>query len=414
MSNYINKLCSKAVKSSRSDKEFLEKLENFSDGSKKNIMGGVLQFKVMIDMNGSTVPDLVKDFGNIQDKETKKEVAYSILQDYVNFMTHERPCGRCYFEEHEMTVVGRHCTTCKDTKTAKPLYASSVPIYLGYLKKYLRFFGILDGIADEDISGNVSMPTIMEEEYEPVTREMFRDMLEGLKNIRRRLFWHFIGTSGLRISEGCSLTKADFEFVDENDQRTTLEKMIRIRVNVKANTTKKRKQRKSYVAREIETEMIKFLTNAPNDRPIFVTSNDATKAKKNEGDLFRRSCKKLIEKYPVLAEKKLSGVSKISIHSLRSYFITCANRVDYGFGHALAGHKQYMAQYDRLTPEQKMQMLDKSDERLKLFSEIQLESTQQSRLVQQDMFHQFQQLSIDNQNIRAELADLKTQKMAQA
>jgi integrase len=412
LSNYVNDLCRKAVKSSRSDKEFEKKLENYSDGSIVNIMVGISHFKVMIDMKGSSVESLIQDFANIEDHQTKKEVAFSILADYINHITHDRPCGRCYFED--MKTLHNKCPSCKGTKLNKALYATSIPIYMGYIKKYLRFYGILDGITDEDIKEEISMPVIMEEDYEPVTRDMFRDILEGLKNYRRRLFWHLLGTSGMRISEGCALRKDDFEFVNNKNERTTLEKMYRIRINIKPNTSKKRKQRKTFVSKEIESEIVKFLTSASTDKPLFVKSANIKTAKRNEGDLFRIACKKLIKSYPVLAEKKLSGLSKISIHSLRSYFITCVNRVDYGFGHALAGHKQYMGQYDRLTPEQKMNMLEQSDKKLQLFSEVQLNSKQQIRQVQQGLFEQFQKQSLEIQCLQEEIVLMKQQKMAQA
>ena len=56
--------------------------------------------------------------------------------------------------------------------------------------------------------------------------------------------------------------------------------------------------------------------------------------------------------------------------SLRSWFVTKCNRIDYGFGHALAGHDQYMKRYDRLTIEDKIELYHKAEKLLQVFEYV--------------------------------------------
>ena len=69
-----------------------------------------------------------------------------------------------------------------------------------------------------------------------------------------------------------------------------------------------------------------------------------------------------------LSEKYESGISYVSLGgSLRSWFVTKCNRIDYGFGHALAGHDHYMKRYDRLTLEDKIELYLKAERTLQVF-----------------------------------------------
>ena len=69
-----------------------------------------------------------------------------------------------------------------------------------------------------------------------------------------------------------------------------------------------------------------------------------------------------------LFEQYDSGIFRVSLgDSLRSWFVTKCNRIDYGFGHALAGHDQYMKRYDRLTLEDKIELYLKAEKSLQVF-----------------------------------------------
>ena len=54
----------------------------------------------------------------------------------------------------------------------------------------------------------------------------------------------------------------------------------------------------------------------------------------------------------------------IHVHSLRAYFITKANRVQFGLGHILAGHDFYMKQYNQYTNDELLEMYKKVEPEL--------------------------------------------------
>ena len=53
---------------------------------------------------------------------------------------------------------------------------------------------------------------------------------------------------------------------------------------------------------------------------------------------------------------------KIHLHNLRSYFITKANRVQFGLGHVLAGHGFYMKEYNLYSIEELYDMYKKAED----------------------------------------------------
>ena len=54
--------------------------------------------------------------------------------------------------------------------------------------------------------------------------------------------------------------------------------------------------------------------------------------------------------------------------SFRSWFVSRCNRVDFGFGHSLAGHDLYMKRYDRMTINEKVELYLRSEKLLQVFS----------------------------------------------
>lgn len=408
MSNYLQELYKRVEQTSKTDKEFVGKLSHLSEGTQLNVLSGVQHFKVYADLKGTSSSDLIEGLQKV-DRETRPDMIYELLNDIVEYFINEKPCIRCYFESDKTYI--EKCVICHGSQRYKGMYASSVPIYLGYVKKYLRFFGLLDGITDSDIKANVHFKAPDEEEAEPVTKQMLKAILENQKDSRRRLFWHTISQTGFRMAEGLNLTPADFEPVDQDDQRVQDGMPYhRVRINIRSDTTKKRKQRKTYLSKEVERDVMKLISSLPRDKKVFTDSDDVTKAKNNENSVFDYLRGKLVKDFPILAEKRLSGTHKITIYSLRSYFVTHANRVDYGLGHAFAGHRQYMNQYDRITPTQKMELLKKCDESLQVYGHIQDDSSITSKTMQHDFMDIVGKQNDMIEDLKKELALLKQDK----
>lgn len=87
-----------------------------------------------------------------------------------------------------------------------------------------------------------------------------------------------------------------------------------------------------------------------------------------------------IRKKTNLTEKYDSNTHKISLQSFRAYFITKCNRIDFGVGHALAGHGLYMKRYDRLTIQEKLEYYIKAEPELCVYRDSTLTKQQSDEI----------------------------------
>ena len=170
--------------------------------------------------------------------------------------------------------------------------------------------------------------------------------------------------------EACALRKSNFTYLDEEGNRATRRNFVRLQILTDPKYTKFGIQRRTFVSEEIQNEVIELIESSKDDEPIFVQNKDPVKAELNEERVFALTRERLAKKMPVFKERYESGTHKITLHSFRSYFITKANKVDYGFGHALAGHKQYMARYNRLSTKEKLDLYLQAEKDLSIFNDI--------------------------------------------
>ena len=155
----------------------------------------------------------------------------------------------------------------------------------------------------------------------------------------------------MRITEACSLRKRDFDTSG-----------IRIKINIPAKFTKNKQARTTYLSKEAGNYVKPILDRINDDKLVFGTSEDPNCSKMNEIIRFTRVREKagFIEKYA-------SGTHKISLHSFRAWFISKCNRVDFGIGHAFAGHDLYMKQYDRHSEQDKLEFYLKAEQSLMIY-----------------------------------------------
>jgi hypothetical protein len=325
----------------------------------------------------TTFDRVVEEFTELKKTESESkylEVISKFLQDFIEFNLSSRPCPRCFIKNNNR-FRSKKCSQCDDTKTVKGVEASAIGIYLTHMKKPLRYYGLLSGVSNEDMHAELDMPTVEDEEPEPLTAPFIRAILGKVKG-NRKLYWWFVSGTGLRGVEGIQIMPEDCSFVNEDFVPVSSgEKYFRIRVNVRSEITKSKKSREVFVPKEVELEMERLIKNTPVGTPLFRKSNTLVETvKKYNNTLFVEICEELAREDPVmygkLSERKKTKHHKFTFHSFRSFAVTGLNRVDYGFGHALAGHGVYMGRYNRLTVEQKKEYLEKSDEYLAIYSDI--------------------------------------------
>jgi len=307
---------------------YLDRIRLKSKGTVKNTSAYLGRFERYLRETYHESNETVLDEVLSMPQEKRERVLFDILQDFVNHLSSKK----------------NHLTT----KTVGSGYVRHV-VYA--IKGYLRFYGFK--ITSDDLKDNITLPRVIEEEREPLTREQLQLILNNQTGLRRVLYL-VMSSSGMRPSEVLQIRKRDLE----------LDKYERIMVKLPAKITKTKKPRITFISKEAEKELLPFLNKINDDSFIFNSSKKTMEQiRLSELQIFGRLRNKI-----GLTAKYESGIFRVSLGgSLRSWFVTKCNRIDYGFGHALAGHDQYMKRYDRLTIEDKIELYLKAEKLLQAF-----------------------------------------------
>lgn len=215
--------------------------------------------------------------------------------------------------------------------------ANSIKVHYSIITRYLKYRGIV--FDRDDMRTVLAFPRKVHEELVPMNKDVIRTFLDNAGQLERAKLL-VQATSGLRNQEVCGLRKKDIQ----TDS-------IRWIVHVNANIAKYKKSRITFISNETKRFLKPILEKLDfNDRIFASNSLPLIDVKSLELQKFDRLRKKtgLTEKY------ESSNRSIYTTHSIRSFFVTQSEKVHEGFGHALAGHERYMAQYERYTLEEKL------------------------------------------------------------
>lgn len=215
--------------------------------------------------------------------------------------------------------------------------------YVKRIKNYLNY--LLDTkIHNEDLKQNMRYPREEERDNYPLSADEARKIMEEARK-KKTLYLFQLGT-GIAIGEAMKLRKRDFSC-----------EMERIKVVVPAKYRKVRATKRTFVPKWIEPEITALLAKKKDDDTIFTKSQKPLFAVINETNNFDR-----VRDRAGLGDLIYdSGTHKITIHSFRSWFITKANKVDFGLGNALAGQGYYMKRYSRYTEKEMMKFFLKAE-----------------------------------------------------
>ncbi len=218
--------------------------------------------------------------------------------------------------------------------------SSSIRCYFNSLRSYLWYNGIkLDPVG---IKQNLKFPKLLRESQLPITPEIMENILEAS---RPELRFHLLAlvSSGMRVGELGQIRISNLDLAHEN-----------IAVRIPASITKTGRSRVTFFSKQVSS-MIRY-------RIDIGKASDYVFAGRRRSDQFSN----LVTKRFAAARKKTGMLKKydhckqnrytIHVHSLRAYFITKANRIQFGLGHILAGHEFYMGQYNRYTVEELLDM----------------------------------------------------------
>jgi len=229
----------------------------------------------------------------------------------------------------------------KKGKKKKSLTTSSVKLRLHYIKEYFSRHGIRtdDKSRLKDVIGKT-----LKHRREPVTHANLEMMCNNASHKIKSLIL-IQSSSGMRVSEMLHLKVKD------------VTKLERYQIKIRADNSKTKTERITFVSKEAEPYLEYFLKNKSPDDLIFDYSKSA----------FTHALQLLLIKCGLDKKYDHCNTNLITSHSFRAFFITNLGKLEGFFGHSLSGHDHYMSQYDRYTPEELEEKYMEGEQYLQIF-----------------------------------------------
>lgn len=221
------------------------------------------------------------------------------------------------------------------------LKRTSINIYFAALRSWCATNGIM--LFNEYVNKFVKKPKQNKETRIPLTQEIIRSLIVNSPNqIKVPLL--VLLSSGMRISECLQLRVKDVNA--DSDP---------IQIKLRAETTKTREERMTYISQEA-WEMLEPLLNYEDKESLIFVKKFSKKSTISFLTRFGR-----IRKDLGLLEKYADGRTyHVNVHAFRANFITNATQILNGdIAHALAGHREYLDTYLRLSSEKRAEMYHK-------------------------------------------------------
>ena len=219
--------------------------------------------------------------------------------------------------------------------------------YLNYIRSYLWYRGLkLDW---KDIRQNVKFSQTLYEYNIPITIDEIRMVLCVSKPEFRFQLLSLL-SSGMRVSELGKIKPEQLNLTNRN-----------IMIRLPAEITKTGRSRITFFSRQV-SDMIRYRINVGKQDCLFSNSRNTGQFVNLILKRFASARKKagLTEKYGHCKQNRYH----IHVHSMRSYFITKANKIQFGVGHILAGHDFYMKEYNQYTVDELLGMYQRFEKDL--------------------------------------------------
>ncbi len=289
---------------------FSEKLHSRSQSVKDATEYAIGHFKSFCKSKwNSSAEDIIEQLNAFTDKDKKEKKLYEILQSFVNYL-------------------------------GGSIQASSVRQVFSKFKPYIAYRADVR-LHNEDVKSEIIFSKSLKFTRYGLSFDDVRKLLERA-SMKKRILYVTLLSSGMRLRECLMLRKRDFDTI-------SLERWL---INIPASYTKTGCERKTFISKEASDHLKPILAKLNDNDLVFTKNPDAKKAEIVEDVLFGR-----VRRYAGLDTKYENGTRKITLHSMRSYFISACEPIHEGFGHALAGHDKYMQSYERYFNKPK-QLLD--------------------------------------------------------
>lgn len=217
---------------------------------------------------------------------------------------------------------------------------SSNKIFFAVLKSWISANGIM--LHQEYIKKFIQFPKKKREIRQPLTPHIIRTLIEKAPKMMGVTLYILL-SSGMRISECLQLQVGDID-ASKNP----------VEIRIRAETTKTLEERMAFISAEAYEKLKPYLEDKEKtDDILYKYSDRALGNFELSFNYLRKKCG--------FTEKYSNGVNyHVNIHAFRAYFHTQATKIlDGDTAHALIGHRAYLDQYFRLTPQEKADMYHK-------------------------------------------------------
>ena len=221
---------------------------------------------------------------------------------------------------------------------------SSIKCYFNSIRSYLWYRGIR--LDQRDIRQNLIFPQMLHEIKLPITKYEINNIL-SVSNLEFRFQLLALLSSGMRAGELGQIKISDLDLSHSN-----------IMVRIPSEITKTGRSRVTFFSKQV-SNMIRYRLKVSRSDFIFCESRNQQQSLNLILKRFAAARKKanLVEKYSHCKQNRY----KVHVHSIRAYFITKANSVQFGLGHIFAGHNFYMKEYNQYTVDELRCMYKKAE-----------------------------------------------------
>lgn len=258
-------------------------------------------------------------------------------------------------KDHENIIISKGKN--KQAKTfLKKKNPNSITAYFSMARRYLKLCGGIR-INDDDVRDFITIPRSItdDEDAEPITLEIARDIIANTKDPKRRTMYYFMKDTGFRISE-TGLTQKKHIHLEMNPPSVFIPKI---------NSKGKVASSWVYLTGESAKRISILIKNMTDDDFVFKRYNEQPlkSFRENELELIRLVYDKLglVERYAH------NNRYKYNLHSWRAFCATqFSKNTSEELAHGYIRHKKYLAQYIRKTDEEKRELFKKASVNLTL------------------------------------------------
>ena len=266
------------------------------------------------------------------------ELVYGVIADYVKYEKNRWKKNRFGVEVKD-----------ENGNKIKAVSIATIKKSFIYINKFLNKEGIRTDNKQElkNIFGKTEKHSRI-----GITHEQMKHLfLASNKKIQSMVI--ICSSSGMRSGELRKIRYQDITKLKFGDEQ-------RYQITLPAKITKTKQERITFISKEAEAYFEPLLKDKSGKDLILPLS----KFQIITG--FQKSVRDagLEKKY------EHSHCNTITSHSMRAFFITQLGKVDGFFSHALSGHGHYMKEYDRYSPEEKLEAFLKGEHHLQIIDRV--------------------------------------------